>query len=297
MKENFVKLLREAKENKTIYSPNKNINDTLSQTPKQNETNYQYDTNNSINTNPTINKEPPGTIAPNGDFSNIPQSDNIEKPNLISPIKQAPIFENNPQISPSKNINQIIETAPSLTTNCEQILAVWRTLFPTIPGGIGVLSNYNPQTCSGKTYNFNFSNNLSEKEIAKLIREIYLRVLRALDTYSLLIRNENSDNQKQLVLLRTQMQVLSSAMLNVYQDYTATNVTPLRNTINSCLPKKLKDAYCYLHDEIFYVYYLLNMLIFNLKNDTNFYSQLVIILNNLKYQLSILNTLYLNFNS
>ena len=286
MKENFINILREATDNQNVYQPNPITNDTPSQTNDSGETKYHYQHKNHTISEPEspsvaepVNIITP-TIEPNGNYENIYKTPQNKK-------------EQN-QFIPSKNINQIIEPSPTSLTNCEQILAVWRALFPTIPSGIGQLSNYTPQSCSGKEYNFNFTTVLNQQETARLIREIYLRILRGLDTYSLLIRKESGDYQRQLVLLRTQMQVLSSAMLNVYQDYTVSNVVPLRNSINSCLPNNLKNAYCYLYDEIFYIYNLLSKLIFSLKTDTNFYSQLVTIINNLKYQLSIIFTLYTN---
>ena len=91
--------------------------------------------------------------------------------------------------------------------------------------------------------------------------------------------------------------MLSAALLNVYQDYTAYNVVPLRVSINSCIPKNLKQSLNYLYCEIYHIYYLLNKLIFSLKNDENFYSQLVTIINNIKYQLALIFTLYQNTNN
>lgn len=291
MKENLINILREASNNSAPYTNYRTINETPSQNENTNETNYRYE-----------NKQQ--EIQPNNNLNN--SSKIIEPISIITPTLEPDAVPNinynntkngkeTNQFIPTKNINQIIDEGPTSNTNCETILSVWRSLFPTIPAGINLLSNYTPTSCCDKKYNFNFTTTLTQQQIAKLIREIYLRMLLSLDTYSLLIRKETAlATQRELAALRTQMQVLSSAMLNVYQDYTATNVVPLRNSINSNIPKNLKDAYCYLHDQIFYIYFLLSKLIFNLKNDSNFYGQLVTILNNIKYQLYVLSTFYNN---
>ncbi len=263
MKEDFIKILREATDSKTVYTPSPSIIDTPSQATDPNETNYQYAKEPAYYTNPNEKGATP----------------------TVDPISN---------ISPNKNLDQFIEDTPASNISCDLILSVWRALFPTIPSGISLLPRYSPASCCNKNYNFNFSGSLTSQQTARLIREIYLRILRSLDTYSLVIKKGSNNFQKDLVLLRTQMQVLSGAILNVYQDYTATNVVPLRVSINSYVPKNLPDSICYLHDEIYHIYYLLSKLIFTLQNDTNFFGQLEIILNNLKYQLSILNTIYLS---
>lgn len=266
MKEKFIEILREANENRTVYTPNI-INETPSQTTNSIETKYQQEQIDNIST---------GIAVP------------------INTTKEKEQLSPSNEIIPNKKINQIIDISPVSNINCQDILATWQALFPTIPGGVNLLPNYTPQNLSQKKYDVNFTN-LSDRQIAKLIREIYLRILRSLDTYSLLIKKESGNNQRSLVLLRTQMQVLSSAVLNVYQDYTAFNVVPLRVDINSFIPKNLKQAYLYLYNEIYCIYYLLTKLIFSLTN-TNFNGQLVTILSNIKYQLNIIFTLYNSIN-
>lgn len=271
MKENFINILREATESRTVYEPSNTINDTTSHTSKQPDTNYHY--HNKGQNNTSTFKEPQFTAEPI---------------NVITPTPSTN--------APSKEINQIIETPPTNISNCQSLLLVWQGLFPTLFGEMGQLSDFNPENLCNKKFNTNFEV-LSQKETARLMREIYLRTLRALDTYSLTLKIGSQNAKPSLVNLRTQMQVISAAALNVYQDYTAYNVVPLRVSINSCIPKNFKDALNYLYCEIYYIFYLLNKLIFTLKTDTNFYPQLITILNNIKYQLSVTLNLYQNSNN
>ena len=259
---------------------------------------------------PTINKEP---LSPSTDYISVknPTGNNTT---IVTPIdtniphKKAeqiiPPNETADQINvniPSKTIDQINEHIPDKTADqiadqiaidsaCQSILSVWRRLFPTIPDGLGQLSSFNPPNLSNKTCDTNFTV-LDTHGLARLMRTLYLKVLRALDTYSLLIRTTSNNEQSTLVNLRTQMQVLSAVVLNIYGDYTRGNFVPLRVDINSTLPRDTARAFLYLYNEIYCIYYLSEKLLFNFDATSPFYNQILAFINNIKYQLNVIYTL------
>lgn len=123
-----------------------------------------------------------------------------------------------------------------------------------------------------------------------LARRIYLEMLRAIRDYrDLEMRAPESDRQT-ISSLKSQMQVLSIAMLNVYQSLNGRPSVPFFMSNRTPLSRDYQRALLEMYSRVYHIHQL-TLRLFNQTTDSSVSNTILIVLLNLKSQLRTLRGL------
>lgn len=124
----------------------------------------------------------------------------------------------------------------------------------------------------------------------KLSRCMYLKILKIIDIYSKALLYASEEQKISLILLRAQMQVLSSAVLRVYLYLSPNALVPTKCNYKICLTKDFNAITNCLYNQT-YIVYIMAEYLSSLLSETALNSQIILIINNLNSQLNDLSLL------
>ena len=159
----------------------------------------------------------------------------------------------------------------------------WRQLFTNLSNTIPIAPNYGPRV----PLNFN------EYRITnpcRLYRRIYNNMLTSIDSYTKLLDLAPEADIGTIQGLRSQMQILSIAILSLALETRQCRVVPFRNTSNSNLPNNYLRALHVTYNRVYTVFFDTVMLYQILGTNQNS-TRLLIIINNLRSQLATIDDL------
>lgn len=183
-----------------------------------------------------------------------------------------------------KPINEILpRSTPSNSSQND-----WLQLFDTLPADIPTAPNFEPRV----PINFR---QFYITDPCRLIRRIYIHMLGAIDTYTRLLTIAPFDDINTIKGLRSQMRVLSIAMLSIGNDLNYCSIIPFRTSSNSNIPSNYINALNITYNRVYNIFYETIMLYDILGTNTN-QTRLLIIINNLRNQLATIDDL-INRNS
>ena len=162
---------------------------------------------------------------------------------------------------------------------------LWQSIIPAMPDYIPLEPNYKPLN---PTRVFPVKN----LGTAGLSRKIYLDMLRMVQTYSQLLLLAPPTDTVTINSLRLQMNLLSISMLNIYQTLSQTQNVPRLISWWTPLPNNYASALQIAYNRVFNIY-LQTLTLFNQTATfgSNVSTTLIIIINNLKNQLKVLQNL------
>ena len=121
-------------------------------------------------------------------------------------------------------------------------------------------------------------------------KKIYVLMLNAIKLYSKLLRITPSESRKTIDSLKSQMEILSVSMLNIYQNIAGVSKIPFYAHKKSKIPRTYIHAISKIYDNVYYIHQLV-LRLFAQNVDTQTSAMLLIVLTNLKSQLKTLDSL------
>lgn len=171
----------------------------------------------------------------------------------------------------------------STVTTMADTAELWQTLIPAMPDYVPLEPDFQPPN---PTKVFRVGN----IGTSALSRRIYLDMRRAIQTYSQLILLAPSQDIQTIVSLRSQMNLLSISMLSIYQTLSNSQNVPRLISWWTPVPKNYVYALQTTYNRVFSIY-LQCLNLFNQTAGTSITPSLLIIINNLKSQLKIIQSL------
>lgn len=175
-------------------------------------------------------------------------------------------------------VESIIPTpTPRQSTNS------WMQLTSNLPNDIPIAPNYQPRMPIGfrPTY---------ITDPCRLTRRIYINMLNAVDTYTRLINIAPQQDRATIESLRSQMQILSIAILTIGQQLNFCTIIPLRTSSNSNLPNNYINALNITYNRV-YTIFNQTLFLYEILGSNEFSTRLLIIINNLRSQLQTIDNL------
>lgn len=123
-----------------------------------------------------------------------------------------------------------------------------------------------------------------------LARRIYNDMLSVIRDYGMLIAICGPENRSTLESLKSQMQILSIAMLNIYQNISGPSRIPFLSSSKPQIPKDCKKALQLVYDRVYAIHRLV-LRLFTQNLDQQSTATLLVVLSNLKSQLKTLDKL------
>lgn len=125
---------------------------------------------------------------------------------------------------------------------------------------------------------------------SRLSRRIYIEMTRAVKDYGDLENLAPAQDKQSINQLKSQMQILSLAMLNVHQNLAGRNSHPFYASNRARLPRNYGRALAEMYNRVYYIMELTARL-YTITQNTSQAQTILIILLNLKSQLRTLNNL------
>lgn len=132
---------------------------------------------------------------------------------------------------------------------------------------------------------------LSRPEI--LSKRIYMEMIRAIKAYSELSSIAPSGDVATINSLKSQMQILSLSMLNIYQQLSRRKTVPFYLSHKIKLNSNYSVALQEMYNRVYHIY-ALTMRLYNITIGSNISTTLLIIIGNLSSQLRTINNLRTN---